>query len=88
MAFISELVVNFGPHDPIGDAELKLELLQMRDSERITEFLVKFNLEAGRTGWGDSALRYYFYKSLPDRIKDSMSKDGKAPTLALMKQQA
>ena len=88
VAFISKLVVNFGPYNPIGDAELKLELFQMRDLVCITEFLVKFNLEAGRTGWEDSALRYYFYKSLPDRIKDSMSKDGKAPTLALMKQQA
>jgi hypothetical protein len=88
VAFISELVANFGPHDPVGDAELKLELLQMKDSERITEFLVKFNLEAGRTGWGDSALRYYFYKSLPDHIKDRMSKDGKPPTLTLMKQKA
>jgi hypothetical protein len=66
VAFIHELVVNFSPHDPVGDAESKLELLQMQDSEHITEFLVKFNLEAGRTGWTDAALRYYFYKSLPD----------------------
>jgi hypothetical protein len=88
VAFIHKLVVNLSPHDPVGDAESKLELLQMQDSEHITEFLVKFNLKAGRTGWGDAALWYYFYKSLPDRIKDGMSKDGKAPTLALMKQQA
>ena len=67
---------------------MKLELLQMKDLECITKFLVKFNLEAGRTGWEDSALRCYFYKSLSNRIKDRMSKDGKAPTLALMKQQA
>jgi hypothetical protein len=46
-AFITELVVNFGPYDAIGDAESKLELLQMQDSEHITEFLVKFNLQAG-----------------------------------------
>jgi hypothetical protein len=88
VAFISELVANFGLHDPVRDAELKLELLQMEDSECITEFLVKFNLEAGRTVWGDSALQYYFYKSLSDRIKDRLSKDGKPPTLALIKQQA
>ena len=50
VTFISELVVNFGPHDPIGDAELKLEFLQIRDSECITKFLAKFNLEAGKTG--------------------------------------
>jgi hypothetical protein len=41
VTFISELVVNFGLHDPVGDAKLKLELLQMQDSERITGFLVK-----------------------------------------------
>jgi hypothetical protein len=56
IAFIGKLVVNFGPHDPVEDAELKLELLQMQDSEYITEFLVKFNLEAGRISWSDAAL--------------------------------
>jgi hypothetical protein len=56
VTFINELVVNFGPHDSEGLAESKLELLQMKDSDHITKFLVKFNLEAGRTHWGDAAL--------------------------------
>ena len=88
VAFINELVVNFGPHDPEGTAESRLELLQMKESDHITKFLVKFNLEAGRTRWGDAALRRQFYKALPNRIKDLMTKDGKPATLALMKQKA
>jgi hypothetical protein len=88
VAFINELVVNFGPHDPEGLAESKLELLQMKDSDHITKFLVKFNLEAGRTRWGDAALRRQFYKALPNRIKDLMTRDGKPTTLALMKLKA
>jgi hypothetical protein len=88
VAFINELVINFGLHDPEGLAESKLELLQMKDSHHITKFLVKFNLEAGRTCWGDAALWHQFYKALSNHIKDLMTRDGKPATLALMKQKA
>ena len=42
-AFISELRNNFGPHDPEGEAEAGLENLQMRNTQRITKYLVEFN---------------------------------------------
>src|SRR6202789_3941961 len=41
-AFLSELEDNFGPHDPIGDAEKSLNELQMKKSTRI----VKYNVDS------------------------------------------
>jgi Domain of unknown function (DUF4939) len=40
--FVSELKTNFGPHDPEGEAKAELESLHMRDNQRITKYLVKF----------------------------------------------
>ena len=42
-AFVSKLQNSFGPHDPEGDAEAGLENLRMRDTQRITKYLVEFN---------------------------------------------
>ena len=42
-AFVSELQNNFGPHDLEGEAEAGLENLRMRDTQRITKYLVEFN---------------------------------------------
>ena len=42
-AFVSELWNNFGPHNPEGEAEAGLENLRMRDTQRITKYLVEFN---------------------------------------------
>ena len=42
-AFVSKLRNNFGPHSPEGEAEAGLENLQMRDTQRITKYLVEFN---------------------------------------------
>jgi len=39
-------------------------------------------------GWGSQSLCYVFYRSLPDCIKDTMSKHGKPVTLPEMKQMA
>ena len=44
-AFVSELQNNFGPHDLEGEAEAVLENLQMCDTQRITKYLVEFNLQ-------------------------------------------
>jgi hypothetical protein len=41
--FVLELHTNFGPHDPVGDAENDLNHLSMKDSQRITKYVVEFN---------------------------------------------
>ena len=40
--FINELESNFGPHDPIGDAEKALTELTMREHSHIVEYNMDF----------------------------------------------
>jgi Retrotransposon gag protein len=80
--FMLELQTNFGPHDPVGDAEMQLEQLYMRDGQRINKYVVEFQRLASQVrGWGDGALRRQFYNGLPARIKDEISRQGKPTTL-------
>ena len=84
--FLTELRQNFGPHDPVGDAEAKIEHLQMRDSNRVARYIVEFNQLASQVrGWGDGALKHQFYKGLPSRIKDEIARVGKPPTLSQLR---
>ena len=88
-AFIEELQSNFGPFDESADIEHELSILRMRDNQRISEYLVKFNSLAVRSSWGESALRFRFYDGLPTRLKDEISKgDGKPRTLTGLRSKA
>ena len=55
-AFLSKLEDNFGPHNPIGDADKSLNELQMKKSTCI----VKYNMDLWeltyRVDWNESAL--------------------------------
>ena len=82
VAFVAELQSTFGPHNPVADAEHQLDHLQMKDGHRITRYIVDFNRLASQVrGYGDGALRHYFYTGLLDRIKDELSQIGKPWTL-------
>ena len=88
-AFIEELHTNFGPHDESGDVENDLVNLRMKDNQRISEYLVQFNSLSICCSWGESALRHRFYKGLPPRLKDDVSRgDGKPKDLAGMHRKA
>jgi hypothetical protein len=58
----------------------------MRDNQCISDYLVCFSRLALRCSWGELALRYRFYKGLPPRIKDKLSKGEKPWTLQVLKQ--
>jgi hypothetical protein len=79
--FVQELKLYFGSPDIVGEAETKLENLSMKSSQHITKYLVKFNRLATMTGWDNRALRHQFYRGLPARIKDEVSRVGKPATL-------
>ena len=80
--FVSELKSNFGPHDPVGDAEHQLDNLSMKEGQKINKYIIEFNHLTGQVcGYGDDALHHIFYSSLPDRIKDEISCIGKPCTL-------
>ena len=88
-AFVDILETQFGPYDAVGDAENDIMTLKMRDNQRISEFIVKFNSLQTRLDWGDSALRHRFYLGLPARLKDEICRgDGKPSTLQAMRLKA
>ena len=79
--FVLELQTNFGPHDPVGDAEHQLDHLSMKDRQWINKYVVEFNRIASQIrGYGEGALRHHFYNGLPNRIKDEVSRIGKSST--------
>jgi hypothetical protein len=80
-AFVSELKTYFGSTDLVGEAESKLENLSMKSTQRIAKYLVEFNRLASITKWDNRALRHQFYRGLPARIKDEVSRVGKPDTL-------
>jgi len=54
----------------------------MKDSQHISEYLVRFNSLAVRCSWGESALRHRFYDGLPSHLKDDVSRgEGKPKDL-------
>lgn len=79
--FVFELRNNFGPHDPVGDAEAEINCLHMKDSDRITKYNVEFNWISARLQWSENALRHNYYRGLPNCIKDEIARTGKPPTL-------
>jgi len=80
--FIAELQSTFGPHDPVADAEHQLEHLRMKDSYRVTRYIIDFNRLASQVqDYGDGALCRLFYSGLPDRLKDEIARVGKPLTL-------
>jgi len=83
--FAMELRTYFGSSDVVGEAETKLENLSMKPTQRIAKYLVEFNRHATLTGWDNRALRHQFYRGLPARIKDEVSRVGKPDTLSALR---
>ncbi|KAG6326222.1 hypothetical protein ID866_12867, partial [Astraeus odoratus] len=72
--FIIELTTNFGPHNPVSDAEHQLDNLSMKDGSCINKYIIKFNhLITQVCGYGEGALHHMFYNRLPDCIKDEIA---------------
>ncbi|KAG6326961.1 hypothetical protein ID866_12128, partial [Astraeus odoratus] len=72
--FVIELTTNFGPHDPVSDAEHQLDNLSMKDGSCINKYIIEFNRLATQVcGYGEGALHHMFYNGLPDHIKDKIA---------------
>lgn len=54
----------------------------MCSTERIAQYIIRFNKFAAYTGWGDAALQSSFYSGLPDRLKDELVHSRYPRTLA------
>ena len=53
----------------------------MASNTRMAEYLVHFNTLASRIGWGEQALCFQFYDSLPEHLKDWLAMLGKPNSL-------
>src|SRR6266446_2479827 len=72
--FVKELQTNFGPYDPVGDTEVQLMTLEMKDGHRINKYVVEFNRHASQLHrYGEAALCRLFYDGLPKCIKDNIA---------------
>ena len=81
-AFYEELKTDFGPSDPVRDAESRLRTLSMKTEQQITKYVVNFNRLATQVLWGENTFWHQFYTGLPDCIKDQIANVGKPATLA------
>ena len=64
-AFLGELEDNFGPHDPVGDAEKALNELSMKNTTHIAKYNVDFWELASRVTWSETALCDWDFHGLP-----------------------
>ena len=54
----------------------------MKPTQRITKYIIEFNRYSTVTGWDNRALRHQFYRGLPARINDEVSRIGKPTRLS------
>jgi Domain of unknown function (DUF4939) len=86
--FLGELEGNFGPHDPVGDAEKALAELSMKKTGHITKYNVDFWELASRVDWNEAALRDRYYRGLPLRLRTELLRGGRPETLASLRLKA
>ena len=87
-AFIFELESNFGPHNPISDAENLLTNLAMSENSRILKYNVKFWKLAARLDWNESALVAWFFSRLLLRLHVEVMRGGKPSMLGTLRLKA
>src|SRR5258708_8488210 len=73
--------MHFRPANPVGAAEAEIHHLSMAHNTCLSNYLVHFNTLTFQIGWGNNALQYQFYNSLPDRLKDHLAVLGRPNTL-------
>ena len=56
VVFVDQLRTNFGPHNPVGDAEAELERLHFKENQHITKYMVDFARLSAQCEWGEAAL--------------------------------
>ncbi|KAG6330990.1 hypothetical protein ID866_8099 [Astraeus odoratus] len=71
--FVTEFMMNFGPHNPVGDAEHQLDNLLMKDSSQINQSIIEFNCIATQQPSGGSSSK----QSNNSSSTNSLSSTGK-----------
>ena len=81
--FHHELETNFGPFNPVGEAEANIEILTMPEASRASTYFMEFNWLASQIQWDDHALMHQAYKGLARHVKNKMVHHDKPITLLL-----
>src|ERR1700742_2147687 len=77
---VKELTENFGVFDTEGEAEDKLGNLQMKETDTVHKYLIKFSSLAASANWDQSTLQWAFRSGLATRLKDDLAHIPKPPT--------
>ena len=83
-AFLSKLEDNFGPYDPVSDAEKALNKLNIKKDGCIVKYNVDFWELASRVSWNEAALCDWYFHSLLLHLHDEVLCGGKPTTLAML----
>ena len=86
--FETELRTHFGSEDPIFEAKSAIDKLTMVDNQQILAYDLEFNKHVLHSGINDGMLNYFYFKGLPERLKDEIMRDGRPSTLAAIQQKA
>jgi hypothetical protein len=70
--FTREFGRMFGVVNTQIEAEQNLRQLQMGDRDRFSNHIIRFKEYGFESQWNDAALQSELYRSLPDRIKETM----------------
>jgi hypothetical protein len=68
--FVAEFGYMFGVVNIQVEAQQNLRLLTMREHERFSTFIIRFEENSYDSGWNDAALLFELYRALPPRLKD------------------
>src|SRR3954452_6499263 len=60
----------FGDPNLQNTAQNKILAMKMKDTARVSEYVVNFSALAPYTGWNDVGLAGQLYRGLPDHLKD------------------
>ena len=84
--FETELCTHFGSEDPIFEAKSAIDKLTMADNQQILAYDLEFNKHMLHSGINDGTLNYFYFKGLPECLKDEIMHDGCPFTLAAIQQ--
>ena len=84
--FETKLHMHFGSEDPIFEAKSAIDKLTMADNQQILAYDLEFNKHAPHSGINDGMLNHFYFKGLPEHLKDKIMRDSCPSTLAAIQQ--
>ena len=84
--FETKLHTHFSSEDPVFEAKSAIDKLTMADNQQILAYDLEFNKHMPCSGINDGTLNYFYFKGLPEHLKDKIMHDSHPSTLAAIQQ--